>query len=455
MPAGAALVELAKYATFKFQATGQESRWGAERYVAFVMHSDADAGVVWIDLGEAAPIDELVAELGDRIEDANRASELADWAALEDEYRESAQSLNEKLFAPIAAKLGDVKRIYLAPDGQLHNLPFEALVDGDNKYLVEQGYTFAYLTSGRDLVRSRQYEPGQGAYVFAAPNYNLPHDARYQLANHAPTAAPSNEAKTPPINALAAAGPRGTRSGDIRGLKWQVLAGMEPEGAEAANQLADGPYGDVKRYTGDAALEENFKQLSRPRLVVLITHGYFLPDQPFYREDDLLDDSAMRGSFAQGIGLARLRAQENPLYRSGVVLAGANTLDDPVPAGISVDDGWLTAEEISQLDLRGTDLVVLSACNTNRGTVATGDAVAGLRSAFLFAGARTLVGSLYEVPDQETRELMRTFYARLRQGRGKLNSLNEARLDAIRQQRQSHGAAHPFFWASFVLVGEP
>jgi CHAT domain-containing protein len=81
--------------------------------------------------------------------------------------------------------------------------------------------------------------------------------------------------------------------------------------------------------------------------------------------------------------------------------------------------------------------------------------VAGLRSAFLFAGTRTLVGSLHAVPDAQTRQLMEVFYAGLREGKGKLESLNAARLALIERLRQDKKAAHPFFWASFVLVGAP
>ena len=206
LPDDAALVEFIKYTTFKFQAIDQESRWGEERYIAFVLHSGAEQPVAMIDLGEAAPIDELIADLSERIEDAKRTGNLANWADLEAEYRQIARPLHKKLFAPIAAKLAGVKRIYLAPDGQLHNLPFEALVDGDGKYLVEQGYTFAYLTSGRDLVRKSDGDPGQGAYVFAAPNYDLPHDARFQLASQAPAIATTHDVTAPPVDAVASTG---------------------------------------------------------------------------------------------------------------------------------------------------------------------------------------------------------------------------------------------------------
>lgn len=459
LPADGALVELVKYAPFNFKAAGQESPWGAERYVAFVLHADAQRPVDLVELGEAQPIDEAVAAIGQHFQDVQRAGEFANWPELEKEYGGLAAPLFEKLFAPIAAKLAGVKRVFLSPDSQLHNLPFEALVDDQGRYLAEQGYEFAYLASGRDLLRGPAEQPGEGAFVFAAPNYDLKHQQRFQLAA---AGLPSTAASSAQIAALnpspdpSLPGKGGTRSADVRGLTWKVLPGMAPEGAEAGEYLADGPYGPVQSYSGDAALEEQFKRLVHPRLVVLVTHGFFLPDQPAERSEELSgDDPTTRSAFAQGAGLARLRLQENPLYRSGVVLAGANTLDEPVPDGMSVEDGWLTAEEISQLDLRGTDLVVLSACNTSRGAVATGDAVAGLRSAFLFAGTQTLVGSLYEVPDRETRQLMQTFYAGLRQQQGKLQSLNAARLKLIEQLRAEQGAAHPFFWASFVLVGAP
>src|SRR5213079_959723 len=112
-------------------------------------------------------------------------------------------------------------------------------------------------------------------------------------------------------------------------------------------------------------------------------------------------------------------------------------------------------EEISLLNLHGTDLVVLSACQTGLGDLKTGEGVYGLRRAFLYAGARTLVTSLFEVPDAETRELMLRFYRGLKAGETKLASLNAAQRDLIRERRQTHGAAHPFFWVSFVLVGDP
>ncbi|MEQ8845616.1 MAG: CHAT domain-containing protein [Phycisphaerales bacterium] len=111
--------------------------------------------------------------------------------------------------------------------------------------------------------------------------------------------------------------------------------------------------------------------------------------------------------------------------------------------------------KIGLLDLEGTELVVLSACDTGLGDIRTGEGVAGLRRAFLYAGGETLVTSLYKVPDEATQKLMDEFYTGLAAGKTKLESLRGAQREIIRQRREEHGAAHPFYWASFILVGQP
>jgi CHAT domain-containing protein len=120
------------------------------------------------------------------------------------------------------------------------------------------------------------------------------------------------------------------------------------------------------------------------------------------------------------------------------------------------ENGWVMAEEIALMDLTGAELVVLSACKTGSGDVELyGEGVYGLRRAFLYAGARALVASLFDVPEIETRELMERFYAGLEPGRGRIVALHEAQLNRLRERQQKNGAAHPFFWAGFVLAGDP
>ena len=258
----------------------------------------------------------------------------------------------------------------------------------------------------------------------------------------------------------------GPARGTCGGLpRWGPLAGAAQEAALVQQALQGSGYGPVTKYAGPKALEEVLKRLRGPRVLHVATHGFFLPDQQREPEDQ-------RGPIALGgletgaaRGLARLHGTENPLLRSGLVLAGANALGErsgpanapgeQADAKPTVDDGWVTAEEIALMDLRGTELVVLSACETGLGRVKIGEGVYGLRRAFLYAGARTLVTSLFAVPDEQTRELMGRFYGALKAGRGKLEALHGAQLELLRQRRAAGGAAHPFFWASFVLVGDP
>jgi CHAT domain-containing protein len=106
------------------------------------------------------------------------------------------------------------------------------------------------------------------------------------------------------------------------------------------------------------------------------------------------------------------------------------------------------------MDLRGTELVVLSACETGLGDVRTGEGVYGLRRAFQLAGARSVVSTLFKVPDRNARDLMRNFYGALKSGMSELSALHDTQLEAVRRLRaRPSNAAHPFFWAGFVLTG--
>ena len=134
----------------------------------------------------------------------------------------------------------------------------------------------------------------------------------------------------------------------------------------------------------------------------------------------------------------------NPLLRSGLALAGANQRKS------GDDDGVLTAMEAAALDLWGTKLVVLSACNTGVGEVKNGDGVYGLRRALVLAGSESQVMSLWSVSDKGTRELMIAYYTALQQGQGRCEALRSVQLKMLKSKERRH----PYYWASFIQSGE-
>ena len=143
-----------------------------------------------------------------------------------------------------------------------------------------------------------------------------------------------------------------------------------------------------------------------------------------------------------------------PMLRSGFALAGANrslqVMDE------QTDDGIVTSEEILGLRLRGTDMVVLSACDTGLGDVSTGEGVFGLRRAFAQAGAKSLIMSMWSVPDKETRELMVEFYKNIKSGKmNRRQALRQAALKEMKIVKERYGQAYPICWGGFVMVGDP
>jgi CHAT domain-containing protein len=163
-----------------------------------------------------------------------------------------------------------------------------------------------------------------------------------------------------------------------------------------------------------------------PRLLHVATHAFFLENLP------------APGSTSESSPF------ENPLLRSGLVFAGANALAS------GAEDGVLTALEASALDLSGTELLVLSACETGLGEARSSDGVYGLRRAFALAGARSQVMSLWKVNDEATRRLMADFYERLFRGEDRSEALRQAQLSILRNPV----LRSPYYWAGFVLAGD-
>jgi CHAT domain-containing protein len=179
----------------------------------------------------------------------------------------------------------------------------------------------------------------------------------------------------------------------------------------------------------------------------LATHGFFLPESGWGRAAK--ERSNLRGlgdEVRVDVGQWRL---ENPMHRSGLALAGANrTLAGKAQAG--QEDGILTAEEVAGLDLTGTELVVLSACETGVGAARCGEGVLGLRRAFVQAGSANLVMALWKVEEKATQGLMGRFYESQLKGEPVWQALWQVQRDYVAAERKAGREPNPFYWAAFV-----
>lgn len=395
IPASAKLVEIVNY-----QPYDPNSPYSINpvvkprRYAAFVVGAKGDPSM--IELGEAKPIEDAIEKFRKSVADPN-----------DKQVTVLGRALFDLTMAKIAPALGTSTEILIAPDGALNVIPFSALVDAKGDFLLKT-YNFTYLTSGRDLMRLAVRTKAQGGGVmFADPSFD------------ATQKAPKQDAQT-----------RGRRSSDLASLMWPPLPGTGKEADEVEKKMK------LKVYRKELATETTLKQVHGPRVLHLATHGFFLPDEP----PPVVKDGEVRAAVpAQGPS----PTQENPLLRSGLAFAGANKLES------GADDGILTAMEATGLDLWGTKLVVLSACETGVGKVTNGDGVYGLRRALVIAGAESLVMSLWQVDDEATKELMVGYYSKLGANKPRSTALRETQIEIAGRKAY----AHPFYWASFVPAG--
>jgi CHAT domain-containing protein len=395
IPRDARLVEIVSYQPYDLLAyyfTTNAIQQRERRYAAFVIGATGEPRLV--DLGPSDVIDRAI--------EAFRS-------ALADPANQQVVSLGHTLYgltmAKIAPLLGRATQLLIAPDGALNVVPFAALVDDQQQFLIKR-FTFTYLTSGRDLLRLGVRSKAQGGGVmFADPSFDAAGDG-----------------------AAGAGSTRGRRSSDLTSLLWPPLPGTAKEADEVEKQIKG-----LTVFRKDNATETALKQIHGPRILHLATHGFFLPDPLPARSASSTDTSAPTAPIAT----------ENPLLRSGLALAGANRLIS------GRDDGILTAMEATGLDLWGTKLVVLSACETGVGKVTNGEGVYGLRRALVIAGAESLVMSLWQVDDEATRQLMVGYYKRLVANKPRSAALRETQLEVATRP----GYAHPFYWAAFVPAG--
>ena len=288
-------------------------------------------------------------------------------------------------------KLAGKSNVHLSLDGVYYQVNVGALKRADDTY-VSDAFNLHLYSSTRDLIKqSGTSNTTKKADFFGYPDYGT------------------------------------------KGL-LDALPGTKVE-IDAVSQITERKGYTTSIFTQKQASEQNFKKISSPSLLHIATHGFFL------------QESQSTGDKVFGIEVNQ--AKDNPLLRSGLMLADAEQTMEAATQGTeanSANNGVLTAYEVITLDLKNTDLVVLSACETGLGEIKSGEGVYGLQRAFQVAGAESVIMSLWKVSDEATKQLMTTFYEEWMNGKDK----EQAFFFAQKSLRQDF--PEPYYWGAFVML---
>jgi len=328
---------------------------------------------------------------------------------------------------PIAEETKPYDKLYFSPDGIYNQISVNALLNTEtNKHVLEE-QNIQLLTNTKDLIAYREQKSNSNLAasptLFGFPNYNKGiEESEIDKEKEA-----SDIVENASLN-------RGLRGSLQRYIRGNALVTSLPGTKEEVNKIGiiyqESEFPQPKTYLEDQADEIQLKSVKNPQVLHIATHGFFLEDNETINNEE--ND----------------KYSENPLLKSGLIMAGANSF---IATGLNQNarqDGILTAYEAMNLDLNNTELVVLSACETGLGELKNGEGVYGLRRAFQVAGADAIIMSLWSVDDEATQELMTNFYQNWIGGEDKLTAFNKAQ-KTIKEKYKS-----PFYWGAFVMVGE-
>lgn len=341
----------------------------------------------------------------------------------------TTSDLSDMIWKPLEMYIKDIKNIYFSPDGQLYNIAIESIPYwGDCNILMSEKWNLFRLSSTKEIAMLREHNEKKTATIYGGIKYDIGTDVL--LANSKKYGFHHRSFEI-----------QETSLGDSLGLRAGVnyLPATMIEAEEIDNTIIN-IMDETLLLTDTLGTEASFKDLSgkNTSLMHIATHGFYWTEQEAKYRTDL-------NFLSLNISHSRT-SEDKALTRSGLLFAGANNALSGKEIPHNIDDGILTAKEISQLDLRGLDLVVLSACQTGLGEI-SGDGVFGLQRGFKKAGAGSIIMSLWKVDDNATQLLMTQFYKNLVNGKSKYDALREAQ-NYIRNKVNND----PKYWAAFILL---
>ncbi|HEY8935761.1 MAG TPA: CHAT domain-containing protein, partial [Cyclobacteriaceae bacterium] len=297
---------------------------------------------------------------------------------------------------PIYNEIGQASAIYLSAEGIYNQINLEAIPSPEGKYVIDNS-NIILVSNTRDLylhkVKTRVTASDNSASMFGNPTFYMT-----ASADHAVVPLPGTEKEIDQLQFM------------LKQKGWLT-----------------------NEYVEKSATEEKVKELNNPKIFHIATHGFYKPTEELTLEEEMEGNEALLA--------------QNPLLRTGLLLKGAGDLLDKTSYNYNMDNGILTAYEAMNLNLDKTDLVVLSACETGLGELQAGEGVNGLQRAFLVAGAKVLIMSMFKVDDDATQKLMLKFYQKwLNTG-----NLRQSFIDAKIELRAEY--PEPIYWGAFMMIG--
>jgi CHAT domain-containing protein/Tfp pilus assembly protein PilF len=319
------------------------------------------------------------------------------------------RTLHTQIWSPIEKAFpAQTKTIVISPDGELSFVSFATLLGPDDK-LVAEKYSVRYVASGRDLLREFKTAARPEMTIYANPDFG--------------SKAASSDPKREIVVAL-----RSLEMRDLQDISLPPLPGTANEAAALAKRFGS----STKIFIGPNATKAELRRVSTPRILHLATHGFFLPETALTEPKEPIQ-------LREDIPKSRL---VNPMHRSGLALAGAQTTLQAWGRGEVPpieNNGIVTAEEVGGLELNGTWLVVLSACDTGLGEARAGEGVMGLRRGFIQAGAQNLLMTLWPISDQTTVQIMLDFYDAADKTKNAPQALADVQRDWLIKLRKERG----------------
>jgi len=435
---GMVLIEFVCYTPFDIK----KLNYLTPRYVAFLLSPNIDQNIQVVDIGDALEVDKLIDNYRYNIFSLNKKNKNRNIGVIANKKKKKSDFIDnliyEKLLKPIIEKIGNLKNLVISSDGNILLLPLEIIKQPNGRYIIED-FEISYIDTGRDLLRFQSWhEPQSHPLILADPDFDMKNIN--QVSNS------SSKIKGKRLIHLDSIRERSAELQKEDILYFPILEATKEEGKSIKNIF--GEHADL--WLNDQVIKNQVKRIKGPQILHIATHGFFFSN--LFKEENKLDLYPGDPRFHRFTG----NDYNNPLLSSGLALSGINRFFQGKPTDEKAEDGMLTALDVSGMDLIGTELVVLSACETGLGRIQTWDGVYGLRRAFTLAGARTLILSLWEVPDKETKDFMIIFYTKILQGIHKAKAIRETKIELLNNQRKSGRSDSPYFWgAAFICVGDP